>query len=107
MEVKNATVPLFDGQTATLFVPQGLVDAYFVSPSLLIITDNGGLGLKVITTDNIVAVVPVSILSAEINGIWVQGPSGPQRIITVGQGFVKVGEHVNTVRLNDNEANQS
>lgn len=106
MEVKNANAPLFDGQTATLFVPQGMVDAYFISPSLLIITDNGGLGLKVITTEDTVAVVPVSILSAETNGIWIKGPSGEQRIITVGQGFVKVDEHVNAVLLN-REASQS
>ncbi|PCI48874.1 MAG: efflux RND transporter periplasmic adaptor subunit [Thalassobium sp.] len=106
MEVNDAPAPLFDGQTATLFVPQGKVDAYFVSPSLLIITDNGGLGLKVITAEDTVAVVPVSILSAETNGIWIQGPTGEQRIITVGQGFVTVGEHVNAVLLNK-EASQS
>ena len=106
MEVNDAPAPLFDGQTATLFVPQGKVDAYFVSPSLLIITDNGGLGLKVITAEDTVAVVPVSILSAETDGIWIQGPTGEQRIITVGQGFVTVGEHVNAVLLNK-EASQS
>jgi multidrug efflux system membrane fusion protein len=50
--------------------------------------------------------VPVSILSAETDGIWIQGPTGEQRIITVGQGFVTVGEHVNAVLLNK-EASQS
>lgn len=97
MEVSGNTKALYDGQTATLFVPQGQVDAYMISPALLIITKDSGLGIKVLDADNRVRILPVGILEAGTNGIWIHGPSGEQRLITVGQGFVDVGDHVEAV----------
>lgn len=97
MEVSGDTRHLYDGQTATLFVPQKTVDAYKISPALLIITEDNELGIKTLDSDNRVTIEPVNILEADTDGVWIYGPSGQQRLITVGQGFVDVGEQVNAV----------
>ena len=97
MKVKESKTALYDGQTATLSIPQGEVNAYLISPALLIITDTAGLGLKVLDKENRVSIVPVEIIEAGTNGIWISGPSPDQRLITVGQGFVEPGEIVNAV----------
>ena len=91
---------LFDGQTATLYVPQPDVMAYFLSPALLIMTADDQLGLKVLTEDDRVRVVPVTLLSAEDDGVWVYGPGEKMRLITIGQGFVSDGEQVEAVAKN-------
>jgi len=94
MEVTGDLSGLYDGQTATLFIPQGAQDAYMISPALLIITDDGGLGVKVLDDDNRVSIVNVDILEAGTDGIWIYGPEGDIKLITVGQGFVEVGQQV-------------
>ncbi|WP_369985852.1 efflux RND transporter periplasmic adaptor subunit [Thalassolituus sp.] len=100
MEVTDTTKGLYDGQTATLKIPQGKRDAYEISPALLIITEDGGLGIKLLDEDNRVNIVSVDILEASTNGIWVYGPTGPIRLITVGQGFVDVGQQVDAKEQN-------
>lgn len=97
---------LYDGQTATLLVPQGEIDAYMISPALLIITEDSGLGIKVLDAENRVNIVPVDILEAGTNGIWIHGPSGEQRLITVGQGFVNVGDQVKAIDIDSKKNKQ-
>ena len=97
MKVAQPDSRLFDGQTATLYIPQGTHDAYEISPALLIVNDQGGLGLKVLDDEDRVQVVDVSILEAGTTGIWIIGPHGELRLITSGQGFVPDGTQVNAV----------
>lgn len=97
MKVAQPDSRLFDGQTATLYIPQGTHDAYEISPALLIVNDQGGLGLKVLDEEDRVQVVDVSILEAGTTGIWIIGPHGELRLITSGQGFVPDGTQVNAV----------
>ena len=94
MEVTGNRDGLYDGQTATLMIPQGKQDAYEISPALLIITEDGGLGVKLLDEDNRVVIVNVDILEAGTDGIWIYGPQGDIRLITVGQGFVDIGQQV-------------
>lgn len=104
MEVSGETRNMYDGQTATLFVPQGKVDAYMISPALLIITEDSGLGIKVLDADGRVQILPVGILEAATTGVWIHGPSGELRLITVGQGFVDVGEQVQAVESSNSSS---
>ena len=97
MKVAQPDSRLFDGQTATLYIPQGTHDAYEISPALLIVNDQGGLGLKVLDEEDRVQVLDVSILEAGTTGIWIIGPHGELRLITSGQGFVPDGTQVNAV----------
>lgn len=88
---------LNSGLTARIFVPQPPTYAYFLSPALLVLNDQGKLGLKGIDEKNTVIFIPVDILKADNKGIWVYGNSTNARIITTGQGFVDYGQKVEPV----------
>jgi multidrug efflux system membrane fusion protein len=97
MEVDNPSGNMTSGLTAKLHIPQPETHAYFVSPALLILSDDGRLGLKGINTQHEVIFQPIQLLKASNNGIWVYGLGEQADIITVGQGFVDYGEQVEPV----------
>lgn len=96
MEVSDSNF-LGAGLTATLNVPQPQTSAYYVSPALLVLSDDGRLGLKGLDSDNQVIFLPIELLKADDKGMWVYGPKDGSVIITVGQGFVEYGQKVEPV----------
>lgn len=96
MEVENSHF-LGAGLTATLNIPQPTTMAYYVSPALLVLSDDGRLGLKGIDANNQVIFLPIDLLKADDKGMWIYGPESGSTIITVGQGFVEYGQTVEPV----------
>lgn len=97
MEVVNPSGAMTSGLTAKLLIPQPKQFAHNISPSLLILSDQGHLGIKGITPDNKVVFHNINILKAENTGIWITGLEEETQVITVGQGYVEYGEEVNPV----------
>jgi multidrug efflux system membrane fusion protein len=97
MEVKNLKGAMTSGLTAKLMVPQPKQFSHLVSPALLILNDQGKLGLKGLTEDDKVIFHSIEIVKAVSNGIWITGLEEESKIITVGQGFVEYGELVSPV----------
>ena len=97
MEVANPSGAMTSGLTAKLLIPQPKQFAHNISPSLLILSDQGHLGIKGITPDNKVVFHSINILKAENTGIWITGLEEETQVITVGQGFVEYGEEVTPV----------
>lgn len=97
MEVSNPSGSMTSGLTAKLQIPQPKQFAHEVSPALLILDDQGHLGIKGITPDNKVVFHGIDILKAENTGIWITGLEEAAQVITVGQGFVDYGEEVTPV----------
>lgn len=97
MEVVNPSGSMTSGLTAKLQIPQPKQFAHKISPALLILNDQGHLGLKGITPDNKVIFHGIDILKAENTGIWITGLEEQTQVITVGQGFVDYGEEVTPV----------
>jgi len=97
MEVVNPSGSMTSGLTAKLQIPQPKQFAHKISPALLILDDQGHLGLKGITPDNKVIFHGIDILKAENTGIWITGLEEQTQVITVGQGFVDYGEEVTPV----------
>lgn len=97
MEVKNIKGAMTSGLTAKLIVPQPKQFSHLVSPALLILNDQGKLGLKGLTEDDKVIFHAIQIVKAVSNGIWITGLEEESKIITVGQGFVDFGEQVSPV----------
>lgn len=97
LEVKNPSGVMTSGLTAKIHVPQPETHAYHVSPALLILNDEGKLGLKGIDEEHRVTFLPISLLKADKAGIWVYGLGEKADIITIGQGFVEYGELVEPV----------
>ncbi len=103
MEVINPSGSMTSGLTAKLRIPQPKQFAHEISPALLILDDQGHLGLKGITPDNKVVFHGIDILKAENTGIWITGLEEETQVITVGQGFVVYGEEVLPVYKNTEE----
>ena len=100
LEIPNADVSIRDGLTAEIEIPVSEADAHFVTPSTLTLNDDGIVGVKVVTRDNMVSFQPVEIIADEPDGVWLGGLPRTIRLITVGQEFVLDGERVEPVAGN-------
>lgn len=92
--VDNPDAALAAGISATLTIPVEQVEAAFISPSTLSLGDDGELGVKGVDADDRVFFLPIKLVSTSMDGAWVSGIPSGTRIITVGQGFVGLGEQV-------------
>lgn len=85
------------GQSARVSITVGQQLAHKMSPSLLSLNSDGGLQVKGIDSAGLVSAYPVEILRSENDGVWLSGLPQSFDLITVGQGFVSVGERVEAV----------
>lgn len=97
LEVHNADLSIRAGLTAKIEIPVSESAAHFVTPSTLTLNDDGVVGVKVVTPDNLVSFRPVEIIADEPDGVWLGGLPESIRLITVGQEFVLDGERVEPV----------
>jgi multidrug efflux system membrane fusion protein len=82
------------GASATLRIQQAPVNAHRVSPALLSLNAEGGLGVHVVDDANTVVFNPVQVISIEGDGATVMGLPDRVRIITRGAGFARPGQKV-------------
>jgi multidrug efflux system membrane fusion protein len=61
---------------------------------LLSLDDDGQVGIKALTHDDRVVFYPARIVRAEADAVWLADLPPRLRLITVGQGFVRPGDHV-------------
>ncbi|MGQ7843148.1 efflux RND transporter periplasmic adaptor subunit [Granulosicoccus sp. 3-233] len=94
--VENPKAALAAGISATLTIPVEQIEAAFITPSALSLGDDGELGIKAVDADNRVYFLPIELVSTSLDGAWVSGIPAQTRIITLGQGFVALGEEVQT-----------
>jgi multidrug efflux system membrane fusion protein len=80
------------GASAVVKLPLKPKFAHFVSPALLILDDDGELGLKALSDDGFVMFHNIDIIESTPQGIWVAGLPERVHLITVGQGFVTTGQ---------------
>tara|TARA_Y100001001_G_scaffold164831_1_gene199371 strand:- start:4542 stop:6272 length:1731 start_codon:yes stop_codon:yes gene_type:complete len=89
---ENGAIPA--GISAEIRIPTGSTSAHFVQPSTISLSPEGRLGVKTVDDSDTVVFTPVSIVRAEIDGLYVTGLPEEVRIIIIGQGFVNAGERV-------------
>jgi multidrug efflux system membrane fusion protein len=85
------------GLTAEMQLDGSRISAHDISASLLTLADDGTVGVKTVNNRNRVDFYPVEIAGSSDNGILVTGLPDTVTVITVGQGFVTVGQQVNPV----------
>ena len=95
------------GLTAELQLAGSRISAHDISPSLLTLADDGTIGVKAVNAVNRVLFYPIEIVGSSEGGILVTGLPESVRVITVGQGFVTVGQEVNPVSYSALEDNSS
>ncbi len=94
VEVPNTDLSLVSGLSAVLEMPTGDSDGHFMSPSLLILHDDGSLGVMAVDASDKAVFYPVDLIRSEDGGVWVSGLPDQVRLITFGQGFIQAGEQV-------------
>ena len=93
-EVRNPKGLIRDGITGTLEISTNKTLANKISPSILLLSDSGTLGIRVVNNDGIVEFLPIKILEDTQDGLWVQGIPNGSNLIVRGQGFVENGQKV-------------
>ena len=92
--VDNTDLTLLSGISVDLSVPVESVKAHLIPSSLLLLDDEGLLGVRILDESNIVKYARVELIADETSGIWVSGLPERVTIITVGQQYVAHGERV-------------
>jgi len=92
--IANADGRIPAGMSATLRLRFAETTAHRVSASLLSLSEDHRLGVKVVDDDDVVRFVPVDIVRADAEAVWLAGLPERCRLIVVGQGFVHAGERV-------------
>jgi len=98
-EIANPSGIVRDGISGTLVIDTDPVLAHKISPSILLLADNGELGVKTVNSENTVEFFPVQIIQDTEEGIWVAGLPDFSNIIVLGQGFVETGQIVSVTNL--------
>ena len=89
VEVKNPQGLIRNGITGTMEITTNKILANQISPSILLLSDEGILGVRKVNTKNIVEFLPINIIEDTENGIWVSGIPNSTNLIVRGQGFVE------------------
>ncbi|MEM9499804.1 MAG: efflux RND transporter periplasmic adaptor subunit [Pseudomonadota bacterium] len=91
IEVANPDFSLRDGQSAEITISAEGVQAHLLPQSALTLSDDGALGVRIVTPERTAQFVPVSLLRDTPNGIFVAGLPATADVITIGQEFVADG----------------
>jgi len=94
IELPNPDGEIPSGISAEATIPTRSVLAHFLSPAELSLNEAGALGVKTVSDDNRVEFHEAEIVMSDAEGAWVTGLPQKARIITLGHGYVQVGEKV-------------
>ena len=98
-QIKNPDGIIKDGLTAEISIEIDKVKAHKISPSILLLNDEGKLGIRIVNNKNIALFVEIELLEDSEEGLWVTGIPDEVEIIIQGQGFVEDGQEVITNRI--------
>jgi len=98
-QIDNSDGKIKDGLTAEMIIKIDKVMAHKISPSILLLNDEGKLGIRIVNDKNIAKFVEISILEDSEEGLWVTDIPSKAEIIVQGQGFVEDGQEVITNQL--------
>jgi len=96
-EVENPNGLIRDGITATMQINTNKILATKISPSIMLLSDSGSLGVRVVNDDAVVEFIPIKILEDTQDGIWVKGIKNSSNLIVRGQGYVENGQQVKPI----------
>lgn len=94
VEVPNKERKLRDGVTAEIHFPTDSLQAHYLSPAALTLSDSGIIGVRSVDSEDRVHFHEVSIIGSDANGVWLGGLPEEVDVIVVGQEFVRQGDKV-------------
>jgi multidrug efflux system membrane fusion protein len=101
VEIPNADGTIPDGITAEVAIRLAPAMATRVPRSALTFSSAGDLGVRTVQDSGEVAFVPVAVVEDEQAFMWVSGLPDGARVIVEGQDFVREGQKVEAVAVNE------
>ncbi len=98
-QISNNDGSIKDGLTAEISIEIDKVKAHKISPSILLLNDEGKLGIRYVKNSKFAQFIEVTILEDSEEGLWVTGIPEEIEIIIQGQGFVENDQEVITNRI--------
>ncbi len=98
-QIKNSSGLIRDGITGTMHIITNEILAHKISPSILLLSDDGIIGIRAVDDDNAVQFIPIKMIEDTQDGVWVTGIPNLTKIIVLGQGFVENGQNVQVTEL--------
>ncbi len=95
-QITNSDGEIKDGLTASMTIKIDKVMAHKISPSILLLNDDGKLGIRIVKENKIAKFIEISILEDSEEGLWVTDIPDSVEIIVQGQGFVEDNQKVIT-----------
>ena len=95
-QINNVDGSIKDGLTASMTIKIDKVKAHKISPSILLLNDDGRLGIRIVDNNSNVEFTEITILEDSIEGLWVTNIPDRVEIIIQGQGLVEDGQKVLT-----------
>ena len=97
LEIENPDGSLIQGITAELRLPISQIEAHFLSPAVLTLSDDGQVGVRAVNGEGHVVFHAVDVVGGNADGVWVGGLPVSLDLIVVGQDFVQTGQPVEAV----------
>ena len=91
---ENADESILAGLSSRLEILTDSVPAHLIPASSVLLDDQGGMVVRIISEKNIVQSNPVTALGETQNGMWVSGLPEKAIVVTVGQNYIIDGEKV-------------
>ncbi|OAN18764.1 efflux transporter periplasmic adaptor subunit [Photobacterium jeanii] len=98
LEVPNPQFTYAAGISAEVDLILASQTAIKVTPSMLALDETGNLGIKTLGLDDKVVFAPIEVVKVDPDAVWLGGLGDKVDVITVGQGFVRDGDTVISVR---------
>ncbi|MGB0859054.1 MAG: efflux RND transporter periplasmic adaptor subunit, partial [Pseudoalteromonas spongiae] len=91
------------GFSTQLDITYDEVNAIHLSPAFMALDEDGNIGVKTVDNNNRVVFSPIDVVKSEASGVWMAGLGESANVITLGQGFVRIGDTVEPVFANEQE----
>lgn len=100
VEVPNPDFSQMAGISTELALPLETTWAIRISPAVMSLDEKGNLGVKTVVDEH-VKFIPIDIVKSDSLGVWLTGMGQQADIITLGHGFVRDGDKVEVVRIDE------
>ncbi|HHF3188375.1 TPA: efflux RND transporter periplasmic adaptor subunit [Vibrio alginolyticus] len=100
IEIDNQDARIPAGMSAEVQLPLSEVLAVKITAAMLALDEEGNLGVKTLRNEH-VEFVPIQLVKAEDDGVWLSGLGERVDIIVLGQGFVRDGDQVLANKVDD------
>ncbi len=94
IEITNPDGEIPAGLSAEVAIPLEQIDAHRISAALGRLGEDGRLGIHILDDEDRIQFVPIQVVRARADGIWVDGLPERARIVTISRGSLAPGQQV-------------